>query len=363
LGSGLALISAFSLQPCFVDCGLLPVDPCDHASWDSLLEARGDASIFHTRGWAQVLKESYCHRPFYFCRIEDGRLKELLPVMEVSSRWTGRRGVSLPFTDFTTPLREQGLGAERLYSAAVEVGRERGWRYFECRGNHSAWTGSLSSLKFYGHAVDLSDGPDALFQGLEGSVRRGIRKAQDSKVAVEYDSTPEGIKVFYRLHCGTRRRHGVPPQPFRFFENIARYILGQKRGFVAIARHEDKPIAAAVFFHFAREAIYKFGASDMSFQHLRPNNLVMWSAIKRLAEQGMSVLHLGRTSLANEGLRRFKLGFGAREEEITYSKFSFRANSFVRDIDRAEGWPNHLFRLLPAPAFRWAGSILYPHLS
>jgi len=346
-----------------VDCGLSPVDPCDYPSWDSLLESRGDASVFDTSAWAKVLKETYGHRPFYLCRIEHGRLTELLPVMEVSSRWTGRRGVSLPFTDFIAPLGEQGRAVGSLYSAASDLGRERRWRHLECRGNNSSWPGSLPSLKFHGHAIDLSCGPEAMFQRLEGSVRRGIRKAEQSKVAIEHHSTPEGIKVFYELHCRTRRRHGVPPQPFRFFENIARYVLGQKRGFVAIARHEGKPIAAAVFFHFGREAIYKFGASDMSFQHLRPNNLVMWCAMKRLAEQGMAALHLGRTSLTNEGLRRFKLGFGAREEEITYSRYSFRTGSFVQDVDRAEGWPNHLFRLLPASLFRWAGSILYPHLS
>ena len=62
----------------------------------------------------------------------------------------------------------------------------------------------------------------------------------------------------------------------------------------------------------------------------------MWEAIKRYAENGFSRLHLGRTSLANEGLRRFKLGLGAREEKIEYYKYDFRKESFVSDVDRAE---------------------------
>jgi hypothetical protein len=89
----------------------------------------------------------------------------------------------------------------------------------------------------------------------------------------------------------------------------------------------------------------------------------MWEAIKRCAGLGCASLHLGRTSLANPGLRQFKLGFGAREETIEYCKYDLRRQRFVKDIDRAEGWINGLFRLLPLPLFRMAGQALYPHLS
>ncbi len=346
---------------------LRTVDPCQYPHWDELLETRGDASIFHSSGWARVLVETYGHRPFYFCRIEAGRLKELLPVMEVNSRWTGRRGVALPFTDFVPPLRdeshtEQGLLAG-LYEAAVQTGRERGWRYFECRGDHREWRGASPSLVFHGHSVDLSRSEANIFENLDGAVRRAIRKAEQNKVTVEFDQTAEGMRIYYRLHCATRRRHGVPPQPLKFFENIAQHLLEQKRGFIAIARHHGNAIAAAVFFHFGREGIYKFGASDFTAQQLRPNNLVMWEATKKLASNGCRTLRMGRTSVSNEGLRRFKLGFGAQEEMINYARFDFRKNAFITAVDRAETWMNYVFRVLPGRVFRLAGATLYPHLS
>ena len=125
----------------------------------------------------------------------------------------------------------------------------------------------------------------------------------------------------------------------------------------------QRPVAAAVFFHHGRHALYKFGASDFSFQQLRPNNLLMWESIKRCAMQGQAQLHFGRTSLANEGLRRFKLGFGAHEERIEYRKFDFGKQTFVADTDRAEGWFNRMFRRMPLPLLRFAGKILYPHLA
>ena len=77
--------------------------------------------------------------------------------------------------------------------------------------------------------------------------------------------------------------------------------------------------------------IFKFGASDHAFQHLRPNNLVMWEAIKRYAADGFKSLHLGRTSQANDGLRRYKLGFGARGERIEHCRYDFRKRAFTAD--------------------------------
>ena len=76
-------------------------------------------------------------------------------------------------------------------------------------------------------------------------------------------------------------------------------------------------------------AIYKYGASDETFQDLRGGNLVMWAAIKNFVRAGGAKhLDLGRTSLGNEGLRKFKLGWGAREEKIEYVKYDLRAIVF-----------------------------------
>jgi hypothetical protein len=376
--------------------GVTLTNPLELPDWDRLVEARGDATVFHTSGWAKVLRETYGHRPFYFSRIRGGKLEQLLPIMEVSSRWTGKRGVGLPFTDFCPPLQGEP-GSRGIFDEAMRVGRERGWRYLEYRGdlytapkvndgrgrpsNRQArtpalqqpqtplasrivdWQGTSASVSFYGHVVDLSRDEGALFRSLEGAARRGVRKAEQNKVEVDFSTSAEAIRTYFELHCRTRRRLGVPPQPVRFFENIARFVLSPGDGFVAVARHQDRPIAAAVFFLFGRQAIYKFGAWDSAFQHVRGNSLVMWTAIKRLAGDGFTSLHLGRTSLGDEGLRRFKLGFGAREERINYFRYDFRKSSFVSAVDRSESWANRIFRLMPAPLLRFAGSVLYPHLS
>ena len=111
------------------------------------------------------------------------------------------------------------------------------------------------------------------------------------------------------------------------------------------------------------EAIYKFGASDYNQQQWRPNNLLMWEAIKRCVQQGCTRIHLGRSSLGQEGLRRFKLSLGAREEQISYYRYDFKTNAFVTTVDRAHSRLTAVFRFLPQTLFRATGRWLYPHLS
>jgi lipid II:glycine glycyltransferase (peptidoglycan interpeptide bridge formation enzyme) len=174
-------------------------------------------------------------------------------------------------------------------------------------------------------------------------------------------TTREALREFYQLHRRTRRRHGLPPQPFRFFQNIYDEIIGREGGFVVLARRGSRSIAAAVFFEFNGNAVYKFGASDESQQVVRANNLVMWEAIKRLADRGCRTLHFGRTELGNEGLRRFKQGWGAIEEVIPY--FRFYGLTRPRPAEKKpSAFHTALFRSMPLPINGLAGALIYPHL-
>ncbi|HZM05589.1 MAG TPA: GNAT family N-acetyltransferase [Candidatus Saccharimonadales bacterium] len=360
----LAEHAAVAPLPAGQEESFVAIDPLEYPGWDSLLAPHASASIFHGAGWARVLHETYGHTPVYLCQFDGGKLVALLPIMEVSSRLTGRRGVSLPFTDFCPALKANDQNASALYHAAMTEGQKRGWKYLECRSDDEDWTNASTSLSFYGHVIDLRGGVDEVFKRLDSSVRRGIRKAEGAGLQVEFSSSRQAMQTYYALHCQTRRRHGLPPQPFRFFENIQRYVLEPGQGFVVTVRLKEQPIAAGMFFCYGRQGLYKFGASDFAFQQLRPNNLMMWAGIRHCVELGMTSLHLGRTSLGNEGLRRFKMGLGATEEVVKYSKYDFLSKQFVTDVDRAEGgWFNRVFASLPLPFLRLAGQMLYPHLS
>ncbi|MBC8094689.1 MAG: GNAT family N-acetyltransferase [Akkermansiaceae bacterium] len=340
--------------------------PLEQTDWNTRLSSFPGSGIFYTREWAAVLHDSYGFTPVYFCAKEKGRTVGLFPVMEVNSWLTGRRGVSLPFTDHCEPLERLDNSSGPLFQEILKHARSRQWKHWEWRGERGVareFTNFRPSLSFFTHDLNLQRAPEILFNGFESSVRRALRKAEKSGVTVEVSRELSSVLEFYRLHCQTRKEHGLPPQPLAFFLNIHRHILSQDMGMVISARHENRIVASAMFFHFGTEAIYKFGASDASFQHTRANNLVMWEAIKGYALKGFKRLSFGRTSLNNEGLRRFKLGWGAEESQSRYYKFDFATNDFATDTDGTVGFHTRVFQALPAPWSRLVGSILYRHIA
>ncbi len=339
------------------------VNPIQQPEWDSQLVSHPDYTFFHGAAWVKVLCATYRHKPLYFALRGEHRLWGLLPVLEVNSRLTGSRGVSLPFTDECQPLSFGTVRYEDVLNKIIEYGKARNWNYLECRGGGNLVPGIPASLTFLGHTLELLASEKTLFDRFESSVRRAIRKAENAGVQVEISSTLEALRTFYSLHCQTRKKHGVPPQSWAFFLNIHEHILSKKMGVVTVAKYRQTPIAAAVFFHLGAKAIYKYGASDMAFQRLRGNNLMMWEAAKWYARQGGLSLHFGRTSITNEGLRRFKLGFGTVEKKIEYFKYDVRKARFVTDRDKASGWYNAVFRWIPVPLARRLGTFLYRHLS
>lgn len=337
------------------------INPVNDFAWNVQLAAQPKRSFFHTAEWARVLAGTYGYAPVFFTAVgTDGRFL-CLPLMEVDSWLTGRRGISLPFTDDCEPLCGEVDTFQKLFKSAVEFGKSRGWKYIECRGGRELFDGVPASLSFYGHSLDLTAGEAGLFDHLESSVRRAIRKAEKAGVTVEVLQSQEAVRIFYVLQCQTRKKHGLPPQPWKFFLNIHRHILSQNMGMVVLARHEGRPVAASVYFNFGDEAIYKYGASDEKYQDLRASNLVMWTAIKEYVRRGVKQLDLGRTSLGNEGLRKFKLGWGAVEHQIEYVKFDLQKNKFVAETDGASGWHTRVFRLLPVFLARIIGAALYRH--
>ncbi len=287
----------------------------------------------------------------------------MIPAFEANSWITGRRGISLPFTDECTPVCSSAPKFKRRFAAVSEHARNRKWKYLELRGGRHLLPNSRASATFWGHTLLLQSIVGSQETRLGSATRRGIRKGQSSDVSIEVSTSLDALKSFYLLLCLTRRRHGLPPQPMRFFESIHRFILSNGQGLVVTAVSKTKPIAAAVFFHRGTQAIYKFGASDEAFQQLRPNNVLMWHAIRSYAERGYATLDFGRTSVTNAGLRRFKLGWGTMERTIEYFRYDYARSDFVVSRDQATGWHNKLFQLMPPAASRALGGLLYKHIA
>lgn len=335
------------------------IDPTNDAGgqrWDAFLSAHEDATVFHSAAWARVLVDTYEYVPLYF-RILGGKGTELLlPCMEIKSAWGKVRGVLLPFTDFCD-VPGESQDAYDIVSALLDFAKARHWNSIEVRAK--CVDNSHGYESYYRHQLSLKPGLDILFAKCAGVIRTNIRKAEKVGVRIEVLQSLDAVKDYYRLHGLTRKRHGIPPQPFAFFKNIHTHLIEKGKGFVVLAYFNERVIAGAVYLGFGANAVFKFGASDYRYQHLRASSAVMWRAIRHLREQGYAALCFGRTDLDADGLRRFKSHWGTTEQTIAYHKYDVQRGVF--DIARNSKLrvTRQVLRHVPVPVLRAMGAALY----
>jgi hypothetical protein len=286
----------------------------------------------------------------------------LVPIMEIESILTGKRGVSLPFTDYCKPIITHPADWESVQMCIKEHGRKAGWKYVELRGGDQYLGEENCSSSFYHHALSLPADPNTVFERVKSSTKRNINKALREGVVVTQSSEYGAVKSFYDLHCVTRKKHGVPPQPFQFFEKIYHHVIRQGHGSIFLAEYRQKIISGAIYFHFGTEAMYKFGASDSAYLQVRPNDAIMWEAIKWYCQNGYAVFSFGRTDTDNDGLRKYKMGWGAEEQKINYYQFDLGTNRYRSDQSGNPRLATMLFQHMPIFMLKSIGSVLYRHI-
>ncbi|HXY70940.1 MAG TPA: GNAT family N-acetyltransferase [Actinomycetota bacterium] len=287
--------------------------------WIAFTRDHPDATAFHHPEWARLVADCYGFRPFAVATLDPSGLPIAgLPFVRVRHVGGKPRWVSLPFTDYLAPLASTPELQREVLEAARTGSRTDGDVRIEIRAPLSKVL--LTNPPAWRHVLRLDPDPDVVYKGFHRSqVQRSIRKAERAGLHVRIGTSREDLLgTFYDLHLRTRRRQGVPIQPRHFFELLWERFLSVGLGELVIVEASQRAMAAAVFLAWNRTVIYKFGASDENSWSMRPNHALMWHAIRHGCELGYRWFDFGRTDAGNDGLRAFKLSWGAREEPLAY---------------------------------------------
>lgn len=337
------------------------LDPISDPAWLALLEASPSATIFHHPLWLRLLESQYGYALHACCIGADDEIEAGIPVARIESRLTGRRLVSLPFSDICPPVL--GAGAQSsstgALGGALAEERRRTGLDLTVHGALPGAPGAFVQPRFFRHLLPLAgDVAEVESRYSKSQVKRGIKKARREGLQAERRTDRAALDSFYALHLQTRKKLGVPTQPKRFIRRFEE-LFDAGLGFVSLVLDDGRPIAAAVFLSYNGILTYKYGASDVRELGKRPNNLLFAEAIRWACEAGLDTLDFGRTDVDNEGLRAFKRSWGADEEELSYTYFADREPSSGPPL--RERMMGATIKRAPAGVSRLVGETLYRH--
>ena len=333
------------------------LDPLRDPRWPAFLARRSDASVFHTREWLDCLRRTYAYEPVaYTTSPPDAELANALPFCRVDSWLTGRRLVSLPFSDHSEPLADGAALHEILGFLGRRRDAER-WKYIELRPRRTVGApGFGEAATFVFHRLDLRPSLHAVYGGFHRDcVQRKIRRAEREGLTCEAGTSERLLRDFYGLLVMTCRRKRLPPQPLEWFRNLIR-TLGDRLTF-HVAFKTGRPVAGILTVGFKQTLVYKYACSDPRAHPLGGVQLLLWTVIQEAKRGGFVELDLGRSDPDQPGLIAFKDRWGASRSVGSYLRCSGAARATVPPLPLAR----KLLAQLPDRLLIVAGRLLYRH--
>src|ERR1051326_520611 len=110
---------------------VVTVNPIEDVRWRHFVQRHPAASVFHTPEWLEALRRTYRFEPVVYATVsQDGALQDALVLCNVSSWLTGKRSVSLPFSDHCNPLVQSEDALRELLTFAHAERRRSEQRFF-----------------------------------------------------------------------------------------------------------------------------------------------------------------------------------------------------------------------------------------
>jgi CelD/BcsL family acetyltransferase involved in cellulose biosynthesis len=342
---------------------ILEIDPLQDPRWKTLVDGHASSSIYHRAEWLLALKLTYDYEPVAVTTsAAASSLSNALVFCKIKSPFTGRRLVSLPFSDHCEPLVDRTSDFHALSAHVIHIVDQQHWGYLEIRPIREIPELPRRfgiSHNYFFHLLDLRPSEEALFRSFhKDSVQRRIRRAEGQSLQYEEGTSETLLKQFYKLLIITRRRHRLPPQPLKWFRNLVATFGSDSK--IRVALKAGTPIASIFTINHKKTMVYKYGCSDHRFNNLGGTPFLFWHAIQDAKASGFEQLDMGRSDTDNPGLVAFKERWGAERSALKYWRYP--ATTATEEPERAIRYAKRIIAIAPDISLVMLGNLLYRHI-
>ncbi len=301
------------------------VEPWKDARWDAYVASHPRATVYHTADWIRIVCDIGRYPSLCLLHEQDDRVTGVMPVAAVDSMLTGRRLVTLPFSDAGFALADDTATAGALLDRARALRAERRAGFHEMRGLPALRDGSDAPAPdyarrghFYNFIIPLSGDAEAVRMTFaRTAVRQTISKGIKLGVTVRLGGAGD-LDAFYALYVRNRIRHGIPPQPRKLFAAILERPGANTQAMLYLAEHEGRAVAALIMLRHHGVTYAKYEGVDETRRDLVALYPLFWKTIEDAVHAGDRIYDFGRTAADNKGLCEFKQRWGTTQTEMPY---------------------------------------------
>ncbi|WP_242695509.1 peptidoglycan bridge formation glycyltransferase FemA/FemB family protein [Halomontanus rarus] len=288
--------------------------------WNHIVEQSNLSCIYHRYEWLRAVEVGTSHEPRHLLVSKNDNpigicpnfVTDLGPIHRLTSLRPGYGG-PITMTDETATLDLLLESVPDICTGTVILNELRTYdecfvRYHDVFKDH----GYKISLKECRFPLDLTQGWESLFDGMDSERRRGIRRGHDNEFDVVDEAVTERtLSAFYEGYATVMSRIGTEKLPWSFVRELIQfddrvklfslYVDGNRRGMYMYLL-DDEQSTLQHLFSAVTEEHFEYYAAELLHEH----------TIKWGIDNGYETYELrGAVPDFRDGVFRFKEGFGA----------------------------------------------------
>ncbi len=346
------------------------IDAQSDTRWPAFVDQHPLGTLAHTPAWQSIIENSFAHiKGSVIALVDDRAIRAAMPVYSVRSWITGNRLVSIPFATLCDPLVSSPEEFVRLVESAKEFANERHLPRLEIRTFATVPmlrdAGMTLDSSFKLHKMKLLPDAELLKKTFDRScVVQKISRSLKSNLTVRRADNPGDVSEFYRLYSMTRKRVGLPPQPFMFFNMLWSILAPLDQIEILLAYKDATAIASLLLLKHKKNMSAEYMGYDHHFLQLNPHHLLFWNAIQSGCSRGYEVFDFGRTAASNTGLMEFKKHWGTTISDL--GQYEYPGSNTRQTIPETGTFKRRMFGYLcknaPEFVFQKISDLIYHHM-
>ena len=297
--------------------------------WDRYVLNHPHGNFYQLSGWRDVYASVFQFVPQYYFAIKNNRIVGILPLVLMRNILGKPFLISIPFSSYGGVCFDDREVGQFLLKWAIHLAKKYDVQYVEFRQYEKTFKNLPQKDVFVRLVTRLNPDWQELWKNsLKPKIRRFVRQGEKRGLYVDWGY--DYLQDFYQIFSSNMKRLGTPVHPIELFENLIEKFGDKIK--LLVVKYEKRVIGGMFMVDFAGRILADPWVSSLSqFNHLRPNHILYWNALKYGCENGYKYFDFGRSTFGT-GTYEFKKPWGAESLVLPYEYYLNKANA-IPEVD------------------------------